>query len=57
MPLIMSRLSCRVPLFLLVSALLLAGLFLHAAGAPDLLLKVGWHEEKLTFCFPPFQSI
>lgn len=40
--------SCRAPpLSLLVSALLLAGLFFsHASGAPDLLLKVSWREEK-----------
>ena len=41
------RLSRRAPLFLLISAHLLAVLFSHATGAPDLLLKVGFLARGL----------
>ena len=48
------RLSRRAPLFLLVSSLLLARLFFsHALEAPDLLLKVGWHEKIKLAVFSP----
>jgi hypothetical protein len=45
MPLIMRRGGIPTPLLLLISAVLLASYVLHAAAAPDLLLKVGRVEK------------